>query len=479
MSVCELNYKSLLFRLLQSLLASILEKGVYTLGPGGAMRNVPINKVAQILGVECEVDLQVTGYQIDSRNVGPGELFFALKGEKTDGHKYLSDVKMRGAVGAVVSKEYEGDDYGLILLRVEDVVASLQGLAQRFMDECKAQIIGITGSLGKTTTKEFIATLLEGKFKVGKTHMNYNTKLTYPITLLNRVGDEDVLVVEMGMSEPGDIGKLVQIAAPDIAVLTKVAMVHSANFPRGLVDIANGKAEIFSHPRTKKCIFDHAIYEFPEAIAAIKGEKVSFSLEDRTADYFLSSEYFVDERGVRAFQFDPPYNQAHVLHNFLAAVSVARQMKMEWDEINRQLPKLKLPKMRFELFEKDGVVFVNDAYNANPDSMKAALVSLPQAKEGGKRIAVLGMMAELGSESENMHREVGRFAQKYVDHLLAMGSEASPIYEAFQEVKKPAEQYLHFEMLADRLKELMREGDVVLVKASRCVQMENLFKLLN
>ena len=194
------------------------------------MRNIPIGKIAEWLNVNCENDAQVTGYQIDSRMVGQGELFFALKGAQTDGHKYLADVKLKGAVGAVVEKGYEGPDFGLILLPVEDVVASLQGLARHFMEDCKAQIVGITGSLGKTTTKEFIATLLEGKFKVGKTYMNYNTKLTYPITLLNRTGDEDVLVVELGMTEPGDIARLLTIAAPDIAVVTKIAWVHGAFF---------------------------------------------------------------------------------------------------------------------------------------------------------------------------------------------------------------------------------------------------------
>ena len=443
------------------------------------MRNVPIKKISQCLKVECEGDLQVSGYQLDSRLIEPGALFFALKGEKTDGHFHLAAARERGAVGAVVSKTYGGPDFGLILLPVEDVVASLQGLAKQFMEECRSQVIGVTGSLGKTTTKEFIATLLEGKFKVGKTHLNYNTKLTYPLTLLNRRGDEEVLVVELGMSEPGDLQKLVEIAAPDMAVLTKVALVHAAFFPGGLVDIAKHKAEIFSHPKTKKCIFHHGLYEYPEAVAAIHGEKVSFSLEDRNADYFLFGEYFLDERGVRAYQFDPPYKQAHVLHNFLAAVSVARQMKMEWDEINQQVPKLQLPKMRFEQYEKDGVIFINDAYNANPDSMRAALSHLPEPKEGGKRIAVLGMMVDLGPESEAIHREVRRFAQKYVDHLLVMGEAATPIYEAFQEVKKPAECYVQFQALADRLKQLMSPGDVVLVKASRCVQMEKLLNLLN
>ncbi len=280
------------------------------------------------------------------------------------------------------------------------------------------------------------------------------------------------------MSEPGDIRRLVEIAAPDIGVLTKVAYAHGTHFARGLLDIAKYKAEIFSQTKTKKALFYHGLYEYPEAIGAIHGEKLSFSLDERTADYFLSSEYFVDERGVRAYQFDPPYKQTHLLHNFLAAVSVARLMHMEWDEINRQVPKLQLPKMRFEQYEKDGVMFINDAYNANPDSMKAALSNLPQPKEGGKRIAVLGMMVELGIEHGALHREVGRFAQKHIDHLLVIGKEASPMYEAFQEAQKPSEQYFDFETLSERLKSLMCPGDVVLVKASRSVQMEKLFNLL-
>lgn len=443
------------------------------------MRHVPIHQISRYLGVFSDSSTEVTGYQIDSRMIGEGELFFALKGGKVDGHQFLREVKARGAIGAVVSRGYQGPDFGLILLPVEDVVASLQGLAHHFMKECRSQIIGITGSVGKTTTKEFAATLLEGKFKVGKTYLNYNTKLTFPITLLNRAGDEEVLVVELGMSEPKDISRLIQIAAPDLAVLTKVAFAHGGNFERGLTDIAKYKAEIFLDPKTKKAIFDHDLYHFPEAIAQIHGEKMSFSLTDRTADYFLSSEYFVDERGVRAYRFDPPFKQSHLLHDFLAAVSVARQMKMEWDQINNQLTFLKLPKMRFEQMEKDGVLLINDAYNANPESMKAALTSLPEPSVGGKRIAVLGMMADLGSEHNTLHREVGLFAQKYVDHLLVLGKEASSVFEAFQEAQKPAEQYVDFPSLAERLKSLMRPGDVVLVKASRCVQMENLFKLLD
>lgn len=442
------------------------------------MKYVSIKRIAKFFGVDIDDEAQVTGYQIDSRMIEEGNLFFALKGAKVDGHHYLESVKQRKGIAAVVSKDYKGASHGLILIPVDDVVEALQALASHLMEDCKAELIGVTGSLGKTTTKEFIATLLEGKFKVGKTPFNYNTKLTYPITLLNRTGEEEVLVLEMGMSEPGDLAKLVQIAAPDIAIVTKIAHVHAAYFSRGVIDIANGKVEIFLSPKTKKKIFYQGLKEFPEAMEKVTGDRVSFSLEDRSADYFLSPDYFIDERGVRAYQFDPPYKQPHVLHNFLAAVVVAREMKMEWDEINAQVPKLQLPKMRFEQFEKEGVLFVNDAYNANPDSMKAALSNLPEPKEGGKRIAVLGMMIDMGPDSENIHRDVGHFAQKYVDHLLVIGNEAAPIYEAFLEVKKPAEHYHQFHHLANRLKNLMRPGDVVLVKASRCVQMETLFNFL-
>jgi len=442
------------------------------------MKNVSIKKIGQILGVPSDVDAQVAGYQIDSRRVGPGDLFFALKGGKTDGHLHLEEVRARGGLGAVVNKGYEGADFGLILLKVDDVVLALQMLARSLMEDCGSEIIAVTGSVGKTTTKDFIATLLEGKYKVGKTYLNYNTKLTVPITLLNRIGDEEVLVVELGMTEPGDIGKLIPLVAPDIAVLTKVAHAHKGNFERGILDIAKYKAEIFSHPKTKKCIFDHALYEYPEAFSQISGEKVSFSMSDRTADYFLSPEFFVDERGVRAYQFDPLHKQPHLLHNFLAAVTVARQMKMEWDQIKNQTLQLKLPKMRFEQMEKEGILFINDAYNANPDSMKAALSSIPEPKEGGKKVAVLGMMVDMGADHDLVHREMGRFAQKYVDHLLVIGKEASPLYEAFQEAQKPAEQYYDFSSLAERVKSLTCPGDVVLVKASRCVEMEKLFNLI-
>ncbi len=443
------------------------------------MKKVSLKKICEMLGLECLVDAQVLGYQIDSRRVGEGELFFALKGERSDGHGHLREVKERGGVAAVVEKGYQGEDFGLELIRVENVVESLQGLARQFAEASKAVVVGVTGSMGKTTTKEFIATLLSGKMKVGKTEGSYNTKLTFPLTILNMEGDEDVWVLEMGMSEPGDISRLLEIAAPDIGGVTNIAMAHVANFPGGVEEIAKGKGEIFSHPRTKRAIFYHGFTDFGVEIGA---EKVTFSLTERNADYFLAfgeGKFVVDQRGVRVFQFELPFKQSHIVHNFLAAVSVAREMKLSWDEIERQVEKLQLPKMRFEQFEKEGILFINDAYNANPESMRAALSNLPEAKEGGKRIAVLGLMVELGPYSESSHREVGKIALVHVDHLLAFGEEAKGYCEVFEEGKKPAEYFDDHKKLAQRLKELMCPGDVVLVKGSRRVELERIFSLLN
>ena len=431
------------------------------------MKNTPLNEIAKLLGVALKASMPVAGFQIDSRLVEPQDLFFALSGERTDGHQFLKEVKARGAIAAVVSREYLGPDEGLVLLPVDDVLMSLQALAAHFAREGRAKIVGITGSMGKTTTKDFAACLLEGKFRVGKTFASYNTRLTLPITVLNMRGDEEILVLEMGMGEAGDIAKLVAIAPPDVAVLTKVGLAHYGALFGSIADIARAKGEIFSHPKTKKAIFYHG---FP---GEARGK--SFSLDCRDADYFFLGDV-VQERGGEAFRFDLPFTQMHVRSNFLAAVAVARSFGMRWEEIAKQVPKLRLPKMRLEQFEKEEIVFNNDAYNANPESTMAALSCLPEPKTGGKRIAVLGRMVDLGPFSKSCHEEVGRFAQKRIDCLLTYGEEARVLSKAFADGQRTAEHFEDFERLCARLKEWMRPGDVVLVKGSRDLRMERVFE---
>lgn len=447
------------------------------------MRNIPISRISHALSSSFTSSNSpyVIGYQIDSKLIEPGDLFFALKGAKTDGHFFLSEAKQKGAVAAVISKQYQGPDYGLVLLPVEDVTLALQELARYFLSFNTPKIVGVTGSVGKTTVKDFIATLLQNKYRVDKSFASYNTKLTLPLSLLNRKGDEEVLVLEMGMSESKEMQRLIEIAPPDIAVLTKIGLAHAAFFPEGIQEIAKEKAIIFSSSKLKTAIFYHGFHEFSELVQSISAEKLSFSLDTREADYFLfpsEGKYLLDERGVRAPSFDLPFTQSHILHNFLAAVSVARSLKMGWEEIQAAVSLLELPKMRFEVFEREGITFINDAYNANPESMRAALSNIPQPKGSGKRIAVLGAMKELGSFSKSSHEEIGLFAQGYVDHLLVLGEEAAPLCETFLEVRKPAELFMSQLPIAKRLLQLMSPGDVVLIKGSRSLKMEKIFELL-
>ncbi len=431
-------------------------------------------ELARSLDIDLGMDAQVSGYQIDSRNLRAGDLFFALRGEKVDGHAFLRDAADRGAAGAVVEKGCPPLT-GLPLLEVDDPLQALHKLARLGIERRPARILGITGSVGKTTAKEFAATLLEKKFPLYKSPGSFNAQRTFPLNLLNRSGEEELLVLEMGMSLPGEIERLVSIAAPDIALITKIALSHVANFPDGIEGIARAKAEIASNPKTRTVIVDLEFLGYAAA-KTIGAEKITFSTSDRTADYYLSQvegQYRIDERGVRAHQFDLPFHETHFLHDFTAALAAARQMGMSWEEIEQQIPKLAPPKMRFEQLECNGMRLINDAYNANPASMRAALENLPQPKEGGKKIAVFGsMQKELGSFSKEAHEEIGRLAQKHVDVLLSVGKEARGLNEAFSEAKKPCEHFETKEALLERLHEMARPGDIVLIKGARAMQME-------
>lgn len=427
--------------------------------------------VAAQWGLPCSASTPIHAFRIDSRNVVPGDLFFALKGARVDGHAFLQEAARRGAVGAVVQKGYMGSDFGLPLLAVENVEHALQGLAAAFLAQRKTRVIGVTGSVGKTTTKDFLAAILEARYRVGKTPGNENTQLSLPLVLLNARGDEEVFVLEMGMERPGDLLRLISIAPPEIALVTQVALAHAAYFPGGMEDIARNKADIFLSETLKTALYCHELRRF--SAYPPRQSSLSFSLDDKHADYFMQDGKIL-EKGRFGFDFSLPFSEKHWLHNFLAAASAARQMGLCWEEIAERIPHLKTAPMRFERFEKRGAVVINDAYNANPASMRAAFAGLPPPQAGGKRIGVLGAMASLGSFSEQAHREIGLLAQQYFDRLLVVGSEAMPLVRNFPR----AECFDSARDAGERLREILRAGDVVLIKGSRIMRMEDAFMAL-
>ncbi len=432
-------------------------------------------EVVQWLGSGVSVSGKVLGFRQNSRDVIPGDLFFALKGEKVDGHDYLQEAVAKGAIGAVVSNQYQGKEFGLKLIKVENVLESLQNLAKIVHASRSARVVGVTGSVGKTTTKEFIATLLEGKFRVGKTLGNANSQVGMPLSILNSEGNEEIFVMEVGMTGSGQIERLIGIAPPEVCLVSRIAFAHVGYFPDGIEGIAAAKAEILTHPATRLGIINHQAAKF---VAMQKGHclKMTYGLEGGAddSDFVLCREgenFYAKEKGGRTSAFALPFAASHLCENFIGAAAVARTMGMQWSEIIPQAQKLKVFMRRFERIERDGIVFINDSYNANLTSTTAALTNLPQAAPGKKRIGVLGTMVELGSLSEQLHGEVAKIALSYIDHLLCLGEECLAMVEIFKQEGRPVEHFLELDRIKKRVFELAEEGDVVLVKGSNSKKM--------
>lgn len=432
--------------------------------------------------LSCSLTLkgQLGGFCVDSRLLQPKDLFFALPGNSIDGHCFLEEASAKGAVGAVVAKNYAGPSYGLSLMYVPDVLLALQALARTAVSRSSTTVVAITGSVGKTTTKDFVAALLKKKFSVAQTPGNYNSQIGLPLAILNcSTGREDVLVLEMSLSEKGQIAKLVSIAPPDIAILTGTALVHAQYF-NSLEDIGMAKAEIFSNPKTRLGILDHSIVNCKEIISSSPCPKVSFSTAIREADYYLSEQ----PNGLELFSQKSSLASlpllrlpgSHNKHNFLAAVIVAQSLGMSWEDVEDAMQDLRLPEKRFQLEEKKGVLFIDDSYNASEVSVKAALESMPAPKSGGRKIAVLGEMLELGKFSEGCHRAVAQCALRCVDALIGYGDQCEPFQEVWKNENKPFFLTNKSDELYQQIKQWARPGDVVLLKGSR---VKNMRKVLD
>jgi UDP-N-acetylmuramoyl-tripeptide--D-alanyl-D-alanine ligase len=442
------------------------------------MKGKPLSTLAHELKYAISQDMIIKGFAIDSRKILPGEVFFALKGEKVDGHNFLKDVSAKGAIAAVVSKEYQGDSFGIDLFKVDDVLVTLQQLAASIISQnTNLKVVAVTGSVGKTTTKEFISQLLDLKYRVAKTPDSYNSQAGLPVSILNSEGNEEIFVIEMGMNVPGEIKKLVKIAPPHVAVITRIGIAHTEFFSDGIEGIAKAKAEIFSHPKTQLGIVNAQCLPYEVIANAGSCPKISFASEELSSgdtDYMLKryeDGFYISEKGGLSPVFTLPFDASHLCENFACAAAVARHFDLSWEEIIFRAQSLTTYKRRFEKIEKDNVLFINDSYNANPESMRAALANLPKPQSGARTIAVLGSMKELGSFSQKSHRQIGETALNYVDHLFCLGKECLPMVEIFSHASRPVEFFLDLKLLRERLFEVLAPGDVVLIKGSNSLKL--------
>ncbi len=424
------------------------------------------------------------GYSIDSRTVQPGELFFAVKGQHFDGHDFVEQALSRGALAAVVRKDQLARYSGLAdLLAVDDTLVALQTLATAVRKIWGKTAIAITGSMGKTTTKEAMAHLLAIKYRVHRTKGNFNNHFGLPLGLLTLEPEYDLAVVEMGMSHAGEIAALARIALPNQAVVTNVAPVHLESFD-SIAGIARAKYELIeSLPHGGTAVLnadDEYVSQFGRDF---KGKVILFGLK-AVADVRAENIKVLGAEGTR---FDlvncivsgevrqpvqSPLLGQHNVYNVLAAAAIALEHGITPSEITAALPSLQPADKRGQVVQVGNIIVLYDCYNSSPRALMAAVDTLANIP-ARRRIVVAGEMLELGPAGEQFHRECGRYlAGRNPDFLLGVRGLAKPMVEAASEAGMKAEFVATPEEAGEWLARETRDGDVVLLKASRGVKLE-------
>jgi len=402
--------------------------------------NLPLSRILEFLGATADDHLDpnavAIGYSIDSRTTQPGELFFAVKGEKLDGRDFIKQALEKGALAAVVSRRSD-QPLKLPMIIVEDTLVALQRLAAAARRLWGKRLIGVTGSTGKTTTKEAIAHVLGTHCRVHKSVGNLNNHFGLPLMLLKLQPEHEIAVVELGMSHPGEITALAKIAAPEIGVVTNVAPVHLEFFD-SVAGIARAKYELIeSLPATGTAILnadDEYVSQFGRGF---KGKVVTYGFG---AASVVRAEN-VESRGQQGSTFNVVVNNdkqnvslpllgEHNVYNSLAAVAVGLECGMTLKETTSALATFAPPDKRGEVVRVGNISAINDCYNSNPKAL-AAMVDVLAAMPATRRIVIAGEMLELGAEGEQMHRDSGgHIARKGIDVLIGVRGLAGAMVDA-------------------------------------------------
>lgn len=449
------------------------------------MKELTLKQLAQWCGGTVPEQYQsvaVTGIQHDSRNVRSGDLFIALTGERADGHDYVAKSRQAGAVAALVSRPVE-DELPQIL--VEDTLLAYGAIAKAYRRELNIPVIAITGSVGKTTTKEMIACVLSGKYQISKTQGNHNNNLGLPITIMEMPEDTEIAVLELGMNHFGEMSYLTSIAQPDVVVITNIGTMHIEHLGTR-EGILKAKLEIMEGIRKDGV----AVFNGDEPLLWNLREgthrRIYFGIENDRCDVVaeeirqMDGGMYFTVRGMgQRFQIYVPQEGRHSVYNALAAVTVGLLQKISPETIQYQLGLFHNTGMRQKIYEEQGYTIIEDCYNAGPESMEAALHVLSERACEGKRIAVLGDMLELGSRSQAEHYRVGRLAAVAADRILAYGDHSQRVITGAVTGGMSIKNAVHYEdqyEMAEALKHLAKPGDVILFKGSRGMKMEQVLQ---
>jgi UDP-N-acetylmuramoyl-tripeptide--D-alanyl-D-alanine ligase len=425
---------------------------------------------------------KVTKVVTDSRLIRVGDLFVALRGDQFDGHAFLPAVKEAGAGGALVS-EVNFQLNGFTQIEVPETHSALQRLARAYRNQLRLKAIGVTGSSGKTSTKEMIASVLGERFSVHKTIGNYNNHIGLPLTVLGASGADDFGVFEMGMNHAGELAPLCEIARPDASVITNIGTAHIGHLETRSA-IAAEKAVIAEAVPAAGFVVLNANDDFTDWIAArCPGRVVRAGLERgdvmaQNIEQCVKGSKFTLSHGARATQVWLPVHGEHMVINACQAAAVGLEVGLTLEECAAGLAKTTIPGNRLKIQNLGPVLVINDAYNANPDSMVAALKTATQLMVKGRRVAALGRMGELGKESESAHRRVGRAVAEFeFDYLITVGEEARLMAEAASSAGlKSAERAETHEQAVEALLDYLEPGDLLLVKGSLSSAMDRVVR---
>lgn len=442
--------------------------------------------------LEAFLDTKADSVVLDSRQVTVGGVFVATVGERVDGHSFAASVFEKGAVLAVVQREPEETEHWTNYLVVEDTLVALKDIAEAYRKTLSIPVVGITGSVGKTSTKEFIAGVLSEKYKVLKTEGNYNNEIGVPLTLLRIRPEHTAAVIEMGISDFGEMHRLSKMARPDIAVITNIGQCHLENL-KDRDGVLKAKTEIFDFMSSKGKICLNGNDDKLRTVTATADREVRFfGLGEENWAHVYATD--VEEKGLwgsravlhtaagDSFEAEVPLPGIHMVLNATAAACVAELLGLTVAEIQVGIRKVEALGGRNHLIRTEKYTVIDDCYNANPVSMKAGIDLLCMADT--ETVAVLGDMFELGENSDAMHGEVGAYAaEKAVNHVICVGANSRHMYEAALQVAKTKVTYFEtrealLHALETSRETLVPEGSTVLVKASHGMRFAEVVELL-
>lgn len=463
---------------------------------GKIMNNLNLKQIIKYSSADLiagKVDKIIKEIVIDSRKVKADYLFIAIIGENKDGHRFIKEAVKNGAAAVIVDRKVEDKsilESDISILRVTDTTKALQSIASNYrisFDNLK--LIAVTGSAGKTTTKDLVFSVLSEKYKCLKTKGNYNNHIGLPLTLLRLTGKEDFAIIEMGMSARGEIKLLAQIAQPDIGVITNVAKAHLKQLGT-LKNIAQAKKELIDHlGKNKLAILNYDNTYTSQMIPNTKAEVISFGFDQR-ADINILENEFDSNQEILFFKvqyknkiYNFKYDKAgkHNLYNSLIAILIGFEFNLNQPEIQQGLLKGIYSDLRMKFISlKNGAKLINDSYNANPLAVRAAVDVLVKYN-AERKIVILSSMLELGSDSKEIHKKVGEYiARKKIDFLFTIGSEAKAIALGAEAIM-PDANIISFEdknKCISYLKKNIKKKDLILIKGSRANKLETIAKEL-